>query len=83
MASSKKAGTYPLPTGSLASGARSTDPDNALIDELDHEEDARQAYLKLQHRLRDYRNAGRTIPETLARMERVLAMECSAQSQGR
>ncbi len=54
-----------------------------LIEELEHESDARRAYGRIQQRLNVLRATGADIPETLMRMERALALECTAQSQGR
>ncbi len=54
-----------------------------LIEEIEYENDARRAYVRVQQQLSDYRAKGVAAPEQLLAMERALAMECTAESQGR
>ena len=54
-----------------------------LIVDIEREADARHAYHRVQQRLNVYRARGVEIPETLVRMERALALDCMAESQGR
>ena len=54
-----------------------------LFAELDHCEDLRDAYARVQARIRAYSAAGRPVPEALLRCERHLMTEFMAESQGR
>lgn len=54
-----------------------------LLKDIENERDARRAYATVQQRLSVYRAKGVEVPESLLRMERVLAFECTAESQGR
>lgn len=54
-----------------------------LLAELDDCDDLRDAYARLQARIRAYSAAGRPVPEALLRCERDLMTEFMAQSQGR
>lgn len=55
----------------------------ALNSELDDVDDPREAYAKVQARIRRYRQAGMTVPTDLALIEKRLMTECMAASQGR
>jgi hypothetical protein len=55
----------------------------AINGQIDHLEDPRACYARVQRRMRELRAAGRAIPEDLARLERHLVAECMAESQGR
>jgi hypothetical protein len=54
-----------------------------FLKKLTEREDPREAYKALHHRIRAIRAEGRQVPEELVRVERDLARECYAQSQGR
>lgn len=54
-----------------------------LFAELDGCDDLRDAYARLQDRIRAYSAAGRPVPEVLLRCERDLMTELTSQSQGR
>ena len=54
-----------------------------LLEEIEHEGDARRAYARVQQRLSVYRAQGTDVPEQLLSMERALAFDCMAESQGR
>lgn len=51
--------------------------------ELEDCDDPRDAYARLQDRIRAYASAGRPVPEALRRRRRDLMTEFMAQSQGR
>ncbi len=51
--------------------------------ELDDCDDLRDAYARVQDKIRAYSAAGRPVPEALRRCERDLMTEFMAQSQGR
>lgn len=53
---------------------------NLRLEEID---DPRRSYAMVQERIRAYRANGYQIPEALAQLERRLATECWAESQGR
>ena len=55
----------------------------AINGQIDHLEDPRACYARVQRRIRELRSEGRTIPGDLARLERHLMAECMAESQGR
>jgi hypothetical protein len=46
-------------------------------------EDPRACYAAVKKRMGELRAAGRKVPEDLARLERHLIVECTAESQGR
>lgn len=55
-----------------------------LVQQMEQsEDDPRACYALVQRRIREYRQAGRSVPDDLARMERSLMTECMAASQGR
>jgi hypothetical protein len=54
-----------------------------LNSELEVIDDPRECYAKVQARIRSYRQAGMTVPEDLALIEKRLMWECMAASQGR
>lgn len=47
------------------------------------EDDPRRCYALVKQRISECRQSGRTVPDDLTRMERLLQRECMAQSQGR
>ena len=51
--------------------------------ELDTCDDPRLGYRLVQDRIRKYRQAGKAVPEELARLEKQMVNECLAESQGR
>jgi hypothetical protein len=51
--------------------------------ELEQTDDPREAYAKVQAKIRRYRQAGMKVPEDLALIEKRLMTECMAASQGR
>jgi hypothetical protein len=51
--------------------------------ELEQIDDPRECYAKVQAKIRGYRQAGMTVPEDLALIEKRLMAECMAASQGR
>jgi chorismate mutase len=53
---------------------------NQKIEQID---DPRRCYALVQERIRKLRQAGRMVPDDLARIERQLMVECLAESQGR
>lgn len=53
---------------------------NSVLDDMD---DPREAYAKVQARIRYYRQAGMTVPHDLTLIEKRLVTECMAASQGR
>ena len=53
---------------------------NQTIEQID---DPRRCYALVQDRIRKLRQAGRMVPDDLARIERQLMVECLAESQGR
>lgn len=53
---------------------------NGVLDSLD---DPRECYALVRERIRNYRLAGAEIPPDLVQLERRLARECIAASQGR
>lgn len=55
----------------------------AINGQIDHLEDPRACYAKVRSRIGELRAAGRSVPEDLARLERHLAAQCMAESQGR
>lgn len=54
-----------------------------LNSELEETDDPRECYAKVQAKIRRYRQAGKTVPEDLALIEKRLMWECMAASQGR
>ena len=54
-----------------------------LFAELDYCDDLRDAYARVQDRIRAYSAAGRPVPDALLRCERDLMTEFMAESQGR
>jgi hypothetical protein len=54
-----------------------------LLAEVREVEDPREAYARVQQRIRMYRNSGHRVPEELRCCERQLATEFMAESQGR
>lgn len=54
-----------------------------LNTELEETDDPRECYALVQSRIRAYRQAGMTVPEDLALIEKRLMVECLAASQGR
>jgi hypothetical protein len=54
-----------------------------LNGELDQTDDPREAYAKVQAKVRRYRQAGVKVPDELALIEKRLMFECMAASQGR
>jgi hypothetical protein len=54
-----------------------------ILENLDDILDLRNAYVRVQDRIREYSVAGRPVPEALRRCERDLRTELTAQSQGR
>lgn len=54
-----------------------------LSEELDHLDDPRQGVVRVQQRMKQYREAGLKVPDQLLRMERQLKIDCVLQSQGR
>lgn len=53
---------------------------NVELDELD---DPRECYVKVQAKIRQYRQSGLNVPEELTLIEKRLMAECLAASQGR
>lgn len=51
--------------------------------ELEQTDDPREAYAKVQGKIRRYRQAGIKVPDDLALIEKRLMAECMAASQGR
>jgi hypothetical protein len=51
--------------------------------ELEHTDDPRECYAKVQAKIGRYRQAGMKVPEDLALIEKRLMAECMAASQGR
>ncbi len=51
--------------------------------ELEQTDDPREAYGKVQAKIRGYRQAGIKVPEDLILIEKRLMAECMAASQGR
>ena len=51
--------------------------------ELEQTDDPRECYAKVQARIRRYRQAGMTVPDDLALIEKRLMAVCMAASQGR
>jgi hypothetical protein len=51
--------------------------------ELEQTDDPREAYSKVQAKVRRYRQAGIKVPDDLALIEKRLMAECMAASQGR
>ena len=51
--------------------------------ELEQTDDPREAYTKVQAKVRRYRQAGIKVPDDLALIEKRLMAECMAASQGR
>ena len=54
-----------------------------LLAELESDRDPRTALMRLRQHLEACRRDGRCPPETLMRIEKQLAIECMAESQGR
>jgi hypothetical protein len=54
-----------------------------LNSELEETDDPREGYVKVQAKIRGYRQAGKRVPDYLALIEKRLAAECMAASQGR
>jgi hypothetical protein len=54
-----------------------------LNGELELTDDPREAYAKVQAKVRRYRQAGIKVPDDLALIEKRLMHECMAASQGR
>jgi DNA invertase Pin-like site-specific DNA recombinase len=55
----------------------------SLMAEMEDEDDPRNAFAKVQERVREYRSAGWPIPDDLRRIERDLMTQFMAESQGR
>jgi len=51
--------------------------------ELEQIDDPRDCYAKVQAKIRQYRQAGMSVPDDLAIIEKRLMAECMAASQGR
>jgi hypothetical protein len=54
-----------------------------FLAELEDYDDLRDAYARVQARIRAYSAAGRPVPEALRQFERNIMSEFTAQSQGR
>ena len=55
-----------------------------LVQQMEQsEDDPRRCYAIVQQRIREYRQAGHSVPDDLARIEKTLMTECMAASQGR
>jgi hypothetical protein len=54
-----------------------------MLTAIDDHDDPRDAYAMVQARIREYRNAGWSVPEELVRVERSMITEFMAESQGR
>jgi hypothetical protein len=55
----------------------------AFFLELEEQADPREAYARVQDRIRAYREAGWQVPEDLKRVERQMMTDFMAESQGR
>ncbi len=51
--------------------------------ELEQTDDPREAYAKVQAKIRGYRQAGNKVPDDLVLIEKRVVAECLAASQGR
>jgi uncharacterized linocin/CFP29 family protein len=54
-----------------------------LNTELDHTDDPRECFAKVQAKIRKFRQAGLKVPDDLVLIEKRLMHECMAASQGR
>ena len=54
-----------------------------LIEAVERERDARGAWMRVRQHVEACHTSGAPVPEPLLRMERALALECTAESQGR
>ena len=54
-----------------------------ILSEIDQLEDSRQGFAVVQERIANLEAAGKSVPENLVRVHKVLQAECMAQSQGR
>lgn len=54
-----------------------------LNSELEQSDDPRECYMKVQAKIRGYRQAGIKVPDDLVLIEKRLVVECLAASQGR
>ncbi len=54
-----------------------------ISNRIDSIDDPRQCYALVKERIRKHKEQGDIIPDELARMERMLLVECLAESQGR
>lgn len=53
---------------------------NTTIEQID---DPRRCYAMIQERIRKHKSVDGSVPEDLARLERLLYVECLSESQGR